>query len=204
MVRNAERARTKILDAAERLLRRGGGATIDDVAREARCAKGLVHYHFKTKAGLLAAAAARLGDRRRHRWAEAFHAPTPQAAINRSWALLVAETKDGTVRAWSALCAPGTEAPDQAVRSEVAGFSASIAEAADRLLQELGLVPTVAAEELGLLLGSVISGMGLALENGTEPERLHGAYAAAWLGVLSLTRPRGNIEHRTSNVEYRT
>src|SRR3989304_5753325 len=61
MAKNPERTRTSILDAADRLLRRGGGGTVDEVAREARCAKGLVHYHFKTKAALLAAAAARLG-----------------------------------------------------------------------------------------------------------------------------------------------
>lgn len=162
---------------------------MDEVAREARCAKGLVHYHFKTKAALLAAAAARLGERRRTRWTEAFRAPTPDAAIERSWALLVSESRDGTVRAWTALLAQHKNATDRAVSLEFASFSAAIAGAADGLLRELGLAPTVASEELGLLLAGVVHGMGLQLESGTEPERLQGAYAAAWLGVLSLTRP---------------
>ena len=169
---------------------------MDEVSREARCAKGLVHYHFKTKAGLLGAVAARLGERRRHRWTEAFRQPTPQAAIDRSWALLVSESKDGTVRAWSALCAPSSDVTDQTVSTEVARFSQTIAGATDRLLGDLGLAPTVTVEELGLLLASVVHGMGLQLESGTEPARLQGAYAAAWLGILSLTRPRRSIEHR--------
>ncbi len=189
MAKDSERARVTILDAADRLLRRGGGGTVDEVAREAHCAKGLVHYHFKTKAALLAAAAARLGERRRRHWAEAFHAPAPQAAIDRSWALLVSESKDGTVRAWTALCARAEKVTDQAVSSEFASFSKAVASAADGLLRELGLAPTVPIDELGLLLAGVVHGMGLQLESGAEPARLQGAYAAAWLGVLSLTRP---------------
>lgn len=188
MPKDPERARATILDAAERLLRRGGGGTVDEVAREARCAKGLVHYHFKTKAALLAAAAVRLGDARRRRWTAAFHAPSPQAAIDRSWALLVSESKDGTIRAWTALCARSDKVTDQAVSSEFKRFSEAVASAAHGLLGELGLAPTVSVDELGLLLAGVVHGMGLQLDSGAEPAELQGAYAAAWLGVLSLTR----------------
>jgi hypothetical protein len=74
---------------------------------------------------------------------------------------------------------------------EFVSFSTAIAEAAHRLLKELGLAPTVPSEELGLLLAGVVHGMGLQLASGTEPQRLQGAYAAAWLGVLSLTQPAG-------------
>lgn len=189
MAKDPHRARATILDAADRLLRRGGGGTVDEVAREAGCAKGLVHYHFKTKAGLLAATAARLGEGRRRRWAEAFHADSPQAAIDRSWALLVSESRDGTVKAWTALCARSEKATDQAVRLEFASFRDTVSGAAASLLRNLGLAPTVSMDELGLLLASVVHGMGLQLEAGAEPARLQGAYAAAWLGVLSLTRP---------------
>ncbi len=190
MAKDPERARVTILDAADRLLRRGGGGTVDEVAREAHCAKGLVHYHFKTKAALLAAAASCLGERRRSRWTEAFQAPTPDAAIKRSWALLVSESRDGTIRAWTALCAEHDKVTVRAVNSESASFSTAIAAATDGLLKELGLAPTVSIEEIGLLLAGVVHGMGLQLESGMEAEQLQGAYAAAWLGVLSLTRPR--------------
>lgn len=189
MAKDPERARLMILDAADRLLRRGGGGTVDDVAREARCAKGLVNYHFKSKAALLAAVAARLAQRRRSQWTDAFRAPTPAAAIERSWALLVSESQDGTIRAWTSLCAQRDRVTDRTVRIEAAGFSQAIAAATKGLLDDLGLAPTVSVEELGLLLAGVVYGMGLQLESGTEPSRLQGAYAAAWLGVLSLTRP---------------
>jgi hypothetical protein len=101
----------------------------------------------------------------------------------------VAETRDGTVRAWTNLLAQREKITDQAVSLEFATFSTAIADAADALLTELGLAPTVPSEELGLLLAGVVHGMGLQLESGTEPQRLQGAYAAAWLGVLSLTQP---------------
>lgn len=189
MAKNPERARATILDAVDRLLRRGGGGTIDQVAQEVRCAKGLVHYHFKTKAALLAAAAARMGERRRQRWAEAFRAPSPQAAIDRSWALLLSESKDGTARAWISLWAQRDKVTDRAVSLETAHFSHTIAAAASALLRDLGLVATVPDEELGFLLAAAVHGMGVQLEAGAAPARLQGAYAAAWLGALSLARP---------------
>ncbi len=189
MARDSKRARAAILEATDRLLRRGGGVTVDQVAHEAHCAKGLVHYHFDTKPALLAAAASRLAERRRLRWAEAFRAPTPQAAIHRSWDLLVSEAQDGTIRAWTALSAERDKVTGRTVSSEIEGFSNAIARAAETLLGELGLAPTVSIEEIGLLLAAVVHGSGVQLESGMRPTRLQGAYAAAWLGVLSLTRP---------------
>jgi len=192
MARNAERARASILEAAVQLLRRNGGLTVDQVASSARCAKGLVHYHFRTKGALLAAAASRLAQQRRTRWAQAFRADTPDAAIRRSWDLLVSESRDGTLRAWSALCAERDKVTGQTVSSEVESFSNAIAQAADSLVADLGLTPTISIQELGLLLAVVVHGCGLQLEAGVPPARLQGAYAAAWLGVLSLTRPAGS------------
>lgn len=177
------------MDAAIHLLRRNGGLTVDQVAAGARCAKGLVHYHFHTKGSLLAAAASRLAGQRRSRWAEAFRADTPDAAIRRSWDLLVSESRDGTLRAWSALCAERDKVTGQTVSSEVEGFSTAISQAADSLVRDLGLTPTISIQELGLLLAAVVHGCGLQLEAGVPPAGLQGAYAAAWLGVLSLTRP---------------
>jgi AcrR family transcriptional regulator len=189
MVRNAERARTAILEAAVQLLRGSGGLTVDQVAGAARCAKGLVHYHFHTKGALLAAAASQLAERRRSRWGEVFRAKTPDDAIRRSWDLLVSESRDGTLRAWLALCAERNEVTGQTVSSEVEAFSNAVAKAAEVLVRNLGLTPTVSMQELGLLLAAVVHGSGLQLEAGIAPARLQGAYAAAWLGVLSLTHP---------------
>jgi AcrR family transcriptional regulator len=189
MVRNAERARAAILEATLRLLRQSGGLTVDQVAGAAGCAKGLVHYHFHTRGQLLAAAASRLAESRRRQWTEAFRVKTPGDAIRRSWDLLVSEGRDGTLKAWLALCAEQDEVTGQAVSSEIDAFSSTVAEATAALVRDLGLTPTISVTELGLLLAGVVYGSGLQLEAGLPPARLQGAYEAAWLGVLSLTQP---------------
>ena len=64
-----EASKAALAEAAERVLLEAGlnGLSLDRVAREAGCAKGLVNYHFRTKGDLLAAVAARLAARRRER-----------------------------------------------------------------------------------------------------------------------------------------
>ncbi len=187
--RDPELTRTSILQAAERILRRGGVGTIDQVAREAKCAKGLVHYHYRTKSALLAAVAARLGQARRARWAHTFSSQTPDGAVRASWSLLVAENADGSLRAWLALLAHKDKATGRVVSSEMASFAEALTQSASRWLAQLSLAPTVPIEEIGSLIASVVWGMGLLLAAGTAPSRLQGAYDAAWAGVLSLTRP---------------
>jgi len=189
MARDPERARTAILDAAERLLRRGGGCTIDQVAREAHRAKGLVHYHFHSKSALLAAVASRLSDRRRAAWTAAFDAPTPDAAIRRSWDLLLKEHRGGELRAWISLCAEPDPITRQTVSKEIEAFAVGIAETTGGLLASLGLRPTVRVGEIGRYLASVIQGMSFQLVAGGAHEEMQGAYAAAWLGALSLAQP---------------
>jgi AcrR family transcriptional regulator len=189
MPRDPERARSAILDAAERLLRQGNGGTIDQVAREARRAKGLVHYHFGTKGALLAAVAVRISERRRRAWTAAFDAPTPDAAIQGSWLLLMREHEAGELRAWIGLCAEPDAATGRAVSKEIEAFAAEITEATGGLLASLGLQPTVPVVEIGRYLAAVVQGMGFQLAAGAAPEELQGAYAAAWLGALSLARP---------------
>lgn len=186
--RDPQTARAVIVGAAERLLRRGGGGTVEQVAREARCAKGLVHYHFHTKGALLAGAAAQLGAARQKAWREAFRATSPQQAIDRSWQLLVSETRNGAVRAWTSLYAETDRVTGRSVSEQMAAYGRTLADAAGALLDDLGLAPTVPIQEIGLLLAGVVHGMGLQLEIGVPPGDLQGAYAAAWLGVLSLTR----------------
>ena len=189
MARDPDQARSSILDAAERLLRRGGAGTIDQVARDARRAKGLVHYHFRTKGALLAAVAARLGDRRRHAWAAAFAADTPDAAIAHSWDLLQREHRAGELRAWIALCAEPDPVTGHSVSKEIDAFAAEITVATGRLLTSLELQATVPVAEIGRYLAAVIQGVSFQLAAGGPPEELQGAYSAAWLGALSLARP---------------
>ena len=57
------------------------------------------------------------------------------------------------------------------------------------LREKLELTPTIPETEIALLLEAVIDGMGFQLASGCDAQALEGAYAAAWLSILSLTRP---------------
>lgn len=190
MARNPDASRLAILGAAERLLRRRGATetTIEAVAKEARCAKGLVHYHFKTKPALLGAVAEQLGVAREAAWVAAFRAPSPQAAIQQTWELISREARDGTIRGWTSLFAEQNSLTGQTVRRRVETFAGALSGAVGRLLQDLGLRPTIPVREVGWLLAGVVHGTGIQLEAGANPTELQGAYSAAWLGLLSLSK----------------
>jgi AcrR family transcriptional regulator len=184
-------ARQAIMQAAESLVRTRGarGITIDAVAKQAGCAKGLVHYHYKTKKGLLEAVARHVAQQRTARWQSAFSAPTPRAAIDRSWELLTNESAEGDLKAWLSLFEPGASLSDQAVRDAFAAFAETLGVAVTDMMEGLGLRLSISPTEVGWHLGSVVNGMGLQLLSGADRDALEGAYAAAWLGVLSLGQP---------------
>ena len=185
-------ARDAILDAALALLRdrRGTDITTDEVARKAGCAKGLVHYHFKTKDQLLAAAAEHLWRRRTSSWTAALGSVTPKAAIRAAWETLLAEASGGEAAACAAL---GLRANELVVRSVSAGrvaFAREIGAALERLLWQLRLEPSVPVPELGALFVAVVEGIGLQLGSGAAADDMEQAWSAFWAGLLSLTRPR--------------
>ncbi len=190
MRRDSEKSRELILESAERFIRKHGAGTmtVDAIAREAGCAKGLIHYHFKTKGGVIKGAAERLAETRKRRWTEAFDAPSPTEAIDRTWKVLTTESTDGTLRAWFSLVGSKIALTEPTVKIIDGVFSAGVRDASLRMLAKNGLVSAVSTGEIGWYLGSVIHGMGVHLLCGTPPEELEGAYAAAWAGLLSLTR----------------
>ncbi len=186
-------ARSKILESAARLVREAGttSLTVEGTAKGAGVAKGLVHYHFKTKAGLLQAVLTDLTANRCERWSEALRAPNAAAAVSQSWALLTEESADGTLRAWHSLLGHEQLLTDQLARGASAQFSRALSDGLTRMMdQQLGLVPTVPASEIGQLLAAVTNGIGLHLMAQTAEEEFEGAFAAAWLGILSLTKPK--------------
>ena len=54
-------------------------------------------------------------------------------------------------------------------------------------LSKAGLKPRIPLSELGNLLAAVVHGIGKMLLAGMNQGELEGAYAAAWLGILSRT-----------------
>ena len=188
---NPEHSRETIIRAALSLVeRRGAGeVTVADVANEVGCAKGLVHYHFKSKQRLWEAVAIELADDRLSRWTEAMKEASPRDAIDATWNLLVVESASGVVLAWTTLFGPGGHVPDQRVSETHRSFSQALGRAARQMLERSGERVRIPESELGLLLGAVVNGMGFQLLGGADRGELEGSYAATWLGILSFAEP---------------
>lgn len=191
LARPAGEARARILAAAHQQLRRVGAdrLTIDVVAREADCAKGLVHYHYRTKEDLLAAAADALMAASERRWAGALQAPTFEAAIRQTWSVVVAEASEGVPLAWASLRTFQSKVTGQTVSNMFDRRSAGMAKALGELLEKSGLGLRASLAEVGSLLAAAVHGFEAQLASGASAESLEGGYAALWVGVLALTRP---------------
>ena len=96
----------RIVEASERVLIEQGleGWTVEGVAREAGCAKGLVHYHHRTKGTLLIATGARLAARRLHRVVASLSL-RGTAALDALWDAILAGVRSGETQARLALLA---------------------------------------------------------------------------------------------------
>ncbi len=191
MARSREATRKAILDATEALLKLRGAhtLTIDAVAREAKCAKGLVNYHFRTKGQLLVEAVQRIAAARQAVWVQAFDSPNPQDAIDRTWDVLKRESQSGTLRAWTSLVALAEKDVDRVVNDACREFRSKITASTEQLLARAGMKPSIPAEQLGWLLAAIVQGMAFQVAAGGDMEVIENAYAAAWLGVLSLAEP---------------
>jgi AcrR family transcriptional regulator len=192
MARRASDIREKILSTVEQQLRRSDGSalTLDSVAREAGCAKGLVNYHFKTKNELLAAAALRLVTLREARWNTALAGPDLESAIRQSWDLILAEVSSGFWNAWTAISASGEQVTVRTVSNSLNTFNRTIASSVHELLSGMGLTSTVSQDELGNLMGAAIHGLALQLALGIPEPQIEGAHVALWTAVLALTERR--------------
>jgi AcrR family transcriptional regulator len=156
-------SRSAILAAAVHTLKRGGieGFTLDGVARRAGVVKGLVLYHYGSRARLLRSAAAELAAERRTALTTALaHGGT--VAVDACWEELRRQAEDGTARAWLGLCAAGLIPPP--------GTDAGFEEAARQ---------------------AVLDGCAAALAAGAPLPDLRDAYHALWLALLDLSDDAG-------------
>jgi AcrR family transcriptional regulator len=175
--------------AAEEIVRhRGADVTIDAVAARAGCAKGLVHYHFRTKEDLLAAVAARIWEQRKASWVGTLDGDDLGAAIARAWKLVLDEAGGVGVAATALGITQGTLVGRSVMSGREAAVD-SVAEALDTLLNRAGLRPTVSSKELALLLLATADGLGIRLMGSDNPAAVEPAWSAFWAGLLSLTQP---------------
>jgi AcrR family transcriptional regulator len=182
----------RILATVDRQLRRSGSEalTLETIARETGCAKGLVNYHFKTKGELLAAAAIRLLRERESRWRSTLATPSLEVAVRQSWQFITAEAADGFWRAWASLSSSNEKVTVQTVNDATESFSRTSAVSVELLLRAIGLTPTITSNELGHLVGASVQGFGMQLSQGMAPAQVEGAHAALWAAILALTKPR--------------
>src|ERR1051326_8924221 len=168
---------TRILATIDQQLRTHGASddTIEKLATQTECAKGLVTYHFKTKSALLAAAAAKLFQERDTRWRLALSARTLDAAISQSWKLISGDVSSGFWKAQASLASIGDELTVQTVNKAEEVFANLIATLVGGLLREMGLRPSVTPDELGHLVSAGIQGFGMQLLNGLSAEHVEGA-----------------------------
>jgi AcrR family transcriptional regulator len=191
MARPKSGVQNRILEAVDKQLRLEGAATmtLDRVAKEAGCAKGLINYHFKTKGDLFAAAADKIFSEREIRWKSALSAPNPEAAIGRSWRLICDEVDHGFWKAWNSLSSVGDELTVRTVNNRLESFCRSLAASVRELLRVLELKPSVPGEELGHLVAAAIHGFETQLASGVTRRHVESGHAALWVAVLALAAP---------------
>ncbi|HEU4829524.1 MAG TPA: TetR family transcriptional regulator [Gemmatimonadales bacterium] len=169
----------RIIDAAKAILIRDGlaGWTVERVAREAGCAKGLVHYHFETKWQVLALVAAALRKERMARRAGAF-GRSGADALDALWEVLTAETASGECAAWFALAT----VQDRTVHDALPATGDDLRRVAAAMATALSL-PELPITRLRVVL-STLDGMQLPLLLGDDSEAVREVYDRYWLATL--------------------
>ena len=168
--------KNKITDAATRVLLRDGlqGWSIDLVAAEAGCAKGLVHYHHGSKKVLLSTVAAQLERERQAHRLDALSASGAEA-LDRLWRVIEREVGTGAWAAWASLVAePGITLP-AADAAETTALGSAIGRALD--------LPAVGADD-ARLAAAALDGFQLALARGVPSEAVQEAFHRLWLALL--------------------
>jgi AcrR family transcriptional regulator len=165
-----------IVVAATRVLLREGlqGWSVDRVAAEAGCAKGLVHYHHGTKRALLGRVGEALGRARQARRLDALDGSGADA-LDRLWLSLVREVRSGEWAAWAAIAAePGIPGP-MSPPGELPALANAIGRALD--------LAAPRAEDVRLA-AAALDGFQLALHLGTAEESVREAYHRLCLTFL--------------------
>jgi AcrR family transcriptional regulator len=160
--KDASSTRAGILSAAVQTLQRAGveGFTLDAVARRAGVVKGLVLYHYASRARLLRTAAEQIAQSRDAAIDKALSSGSGMKGVDACWEELRRQAEDGTTRAWLSLCASGL---------------------VDRSARNMELVE---AAQL-----AAVDGCAVALASGIALGDARDAYNALWLALMDLAEP---------------
>jgi AcrR family transcriptional regulator len=151
--------------------------SIAAVAREAGCAKGLIHYYFRSRADLLAAMARAILSARHTRRIVALSSEGT-AAIDALWGAITSEVTDGTFAALLGLSAVKDPAVREALR-RTESDQTELGQAAAR-----ALAIEIKAAELGAIVDAGLTGFQMALLRDVPAARLEEAHHRFWLALL--------------------
>lgn len=174
---DAEETQARIIHAAIGVLKEHGLTdwTVEEVAKRAECAKGLVNYHFTSKTTLLTIVAAQARTTRNSRRLLALKHSGAEA-LDRLWSTMTDEAHSGGLQLWLALLAyPPTRGS--------ATVSAS----------ERQLLTTSASSALNLqpphpnltIIPATLDGLELQLYQGAPEADVREQYDRFWLDLLT-------------------
>jgi AcrR family transcriptional regulator len=150
--------------------------TVEEVANRARCAKGLVNYHYRSKQELLVQVAHTIRDDRSARRLASIQTAGTQA-LDRLWTALTGEIESGWFAAWISLLAA-----DGLLREAARANPRDTLAFADGLGRALDLEDTLVPR--AALIDAALNGLQLSLLQGASPRAMEEDYHRFWLTVL--------------------
>ena len=151
--------------------------SIAAAAKEAGCAKGLVHYYFRSRSDLLAEMARTVVSDRHDRKLRSLKAGGT-AAIDALWIALRAEVREGAYGAWLGLCAMN----DATVRTALRPPDSAQRELGGAAASALGI--EVDPVELGAIVEAALTGFQMILLQDIDSPALEEAHHRFWLSLL--------------------
>ena len=151
--------------------------TVEEVANKARCAKGLVNYHYRSKSELLNQTAEAIAFNRQARRLAAIGLDSGTSVLDNLWAAITTEVRSGWFAAWLSFVARERDLSEP--RLELPEFGVQLRSA---LTRALGLATDVLPEPL--VLTAMLDGIAIRLLLGESDERVKEAYHRLWLGAL--------------------
>lgn len=168
-----------IVDRAKNLLVTEGlgGFTFEKVAASARCAKGLITYHHRTRNSLLGEVATQLRqDRLARRLRALSNSGSP--AIDALWGILEQEHSSGESAAWFSLLSQR----DEEIALGRTTTAAELTALGSKLTQALSL--ELEAVAVGATTVAALDGFAAALLQGVPADQVRDGYHRFWLGLL--------------------
>jgi AcrR family transcriptional regulator len=170
-----------------------GRLTVGLVARRARVSTALVHYHYRTKAGLVGAVAERLAASRTERRLGALEGGSGVATLDALWAAVAIGAGAGGERACLDLALAARD--ERAAGGARGGVRAALSRAREReiagmmerlprLLAALGARPRIPADDLAAAVCTFVDGVGAALASGAGAEEIRVSFDAFWLALV--------------------